>query len=330
MHTLPFHSSGSVGSFSTLLSYYIYCFPPSWSLRLVLALLFPHPHPYVVFSPVCSYPIFDDPFHRSFPMTPKSKRLIRGPSTKQARPKPPATPPWKSPRLQTTLSFVSPAPMTPRVLMDVDDDDEDMTQATLASTTTSTLAASVAAVDAASDAAVAIPHPSPPDGTPAALKTAPPADTTAAASASTRAAILKASNKSIKAGHLWSFAGAGRFSSTPARNTAWKRCPSRLRSNKFAFTHYFSTKEGEDSNSIHDECIRAIPQAFSNSGVSTATSWRSAPQADVLSFVTAVLGPTPPLWLNDKEGSRAHSCMVSLALSWPDAFDSLYAHGNLD
>lgn len=140
---------------------------------------------------------------------------------------------------------------------------------------------------------------------------------------------MKAANKTVQTGHLWSFEGAGRFLGTPDRNTAWKLCPGHLRSNKFAFKHYFSTKEGEDKVSIHDECVRAIPQAFINSGVSSS-SWRSASQADILAFVTAMFVTEHQLWLNDKEGSRAHSCMVSLALSRPDAFDSLYAHGHLD
>eukprot|EP00532_Pseudo-nitzschia_australis_P011149 CAMPEP_0168229540 /NCGR_PEP_ID=MMETSP0140_2-20121125/15338_1 /TAXON_ID=44445 /ORGANISM="Pseudo-nitzschia australis, Strain 10249 10 AB" /LENGTH=76 /DNA_ID=CAMNT_0008161375 /DNA_START=179 /DNA_END=409 /DNA_ORIENTATION=- len=72
-------------------------------------------------------------------MANKSKRPTRGTSAKQAWAKPPATPPRKSPRRQSTLSFVSLAPTTPLVPMDVasGDEDEDMTQATFASTTTS-------------------------------------------------------------------------------------------------------------------------------------------------------------------------------------------------
>uniref|UniRef100_A0A7S4AMM6 Uncharacterized protein n=1 Tax=Pseudo-nitzschia australis TaxID=44445 RepID=A0A7S4AMM6_9STRA len=192
--------------------------------------------------------------------------------------------------------------------MDLASDDEDMTQETFASTTTPTLevlarktlppppAVANAAIDLASDdsstsgdsSASSV---STTDGKPAALKDPPTPkgtpDTAAAASASTMAAIMKAANQKVKAGHLWSFAGAGKFLVNSDRATAWRVCPDRIKRDKRALHHYFSTKESEDRDSIHDECHWAIPQAFTASGVSLS-SWRSASQEEILAFVKAM------------------------------------------
>jgi len=153
-------------------------------------------------------------------------------------------------------------------------------------------------------------------------------NTAAAASASTAAAIMKSAHQEVKAGHLWSFEGAGKFLVTPARHTVWTICPGRLKSGKFLLTHYFS-KDGEDRNSIHDECNRAIPHAFTAYGVSSS-SWRFASQEEILAFVTAMFVKPLPEWLAGREGNQAHCCVISLAKSRADKFDSLYPHGHLD
>eukprot|EP00532_Pseudo-nitzschia_australis_P012310 CAMPEP_0168222262 /NCGR_PEP_ID=MMETSP0140_2-20121125/10496_1 /TAXON_ID=44445 /ORGANISM="Pseudo-nitzschia australis, Strain 10249 10 AB" /LENGTH=166 /DNA_ID=CAMNT_0008151691 /DNA_START=364 /DNA_END=861 /DNA_ORIENTATION=+ len=166
--------------------------------------------------------------------------------------------------------------------MDLASDDEDMTQATFASTTTPTLEvlalktppvlqarssdpATVddAVVDLAPDnssastaSSASEPSSASADCKPTALK-APPtpkpkSDTAAAASASTMAAIVKAANQKVKSSHLWSFEGAGRFLSTPARAAAWKACPGHVRTTNGALTRYFSKEDGVDKASIHD------------------------------------------------------------------------------
>eukprot|EP00532_Pseudo-nitzschia_australis_P005802 CAMPEP_0168171616 /NCGR_PEP_ID=MMETSP0139_2-20121125/4796_1 /TAXON_ID=44445 /ORGANISM="Pseudo-nitzschia australis, Strain 10249 10 AB" /LENGTH=208 /DNA_ID=CAMNT_0008089173 /DNA_START=120 /DNA_END=743 /DNA_ORIENTATION=- len=208
-------------------------------------------------------------------MANKFKRSTRSTPAKLSRP-----------RHQTSLPFVSPAKAPFAVPMDLSSDDEDMTQPTFTSTTTPTLevlsktlrtppAAAVAesavvlAADAVVDLATASDSSSSSsastaslNGKPAALKTPPKpkSDTAAAAAASTSAAILKAPNQKVKSSHLWSFEGAGRFLSTPARAAAWKACPGHVRTTNGALTRYFSKEDGVDKASIHDQCLQALPQ----------------------------------------------------------------------
>ena len=35
-------------------------------------------------------------------------------------------------------------------------------------------------------------------------------------------------------------------------------------------------------------------------------------------------------WISPTDVLRAHKCLVSLAKTWPDKFESLYSHGNLN
>jgi len=126
------------------------------------------------------------------------------------------------------------------------------------------------------------------------------------------AAIMKTVNQKVRAGHLWSFEGAGKFLITPERAAAWIDCPGRHKPLKFNFEHYFGKKDGDDRAPIHDECNKAFPIAFTNSGVSSS-SWRSASQAEILTFVKTMFVKPFPLWLSDKWGNWAQCCAVSLS-----------------
>eukprot|EP00532_Pseudo-nitzschia_australis_P005990 CAMPEP_0168170252 /NCGR_PEP_ID=MMETSP0139_2-20121125/4078_1 /TAXON_ID=44445 /ORGANISM="Pseudo-nitzschia australis, Strain 10249 10 AB" /LENGTH=311 /DNA_ID=CAMNT_0008087737 /DNA_START=230 /DNA_END=1163 /DNA_ORIENTATION=+ len=280
-------------------------------------------------------------------MANKSKRTTRGTAAKPARAMPSPVPIRKSTRRQASPPFVSPAKQPPPVPMNLaskEDDDDALTQATFASTTTPTLEmlsqkqpplpapladvvvflGASAASDAASPPALgdassasSVSTDSPSNAATAALKAPPaplpPMDTARAASASTRAAILKAANQQAE----------------PVICGALQALASFLLHLKEKL-HGLSAQDATKlPNSILHATSALGMEMTENPSMMNATR-PFLLRSPILVFCQHYVCEVLPGWLKDKWGNRAQCCAVSLCKIRPDKFESFYTHGNLD
>ena len=143
--------------------------------------------------------------------------------------------------------------------------------------------------------------------------------------ASTRAAVLKASNQAVQDNYHWSFSRDGKFSGPD--------CDADVTSFPLvwlSYSHYFSKSEdGSDKASVHDMCQRASPAIFDLAFSLSFLTWRNAPRSDIHKFVLDLFSSPSPTWLTGIDALRARRCLFSLSKTRPDKFETFYTNGNL-
>ena len=102
--------------------------------------------------------------------------------------------------------------------------------------------------------------------------------------------------------------------------------PPRIAKACYAYSYYFSKSEGSNKASIHDMSQKAFPGIFDLSSPSRS-NWHTARAAEILKFVQDLFISPASAWL---DALSAHRCLVSLAKTRPDKFETFYTHGNLN